>query len=128
MTNQTKQERLTSQKKIIADYLRSVKTHPSAETIFKQARKKLPRISLGTVYRVLNNLKKREEILEIPSEVSRYDGDISPHAHFICQCCKNIVDVFDKCHILKSKRLKVGKIKNYQIYFYGECKNCQCGR
>ena len=127
MITKNKQERLTSQKQLIVDYLKSVKNHPSAETIFKQVRKKLPRISLATVYRILNNLKQREEILEIPSEQRRYDGNTSSHSHFICQCCKNISDVFDKCHILKTKKTKVGKIKKYQIYFYGECKNCQCG-
>ncbi|MBC7073854.1 transcriptional repressor, partial [Candidatus Parcubacteria bacterium] len=48
-------ERLTSQKKIILDYLKSVRTHPSAEEIFEKVRKRLPQISLGTVYRILKN-------------------------------------------------------------------------
>src|SRR3989344_3001733 len=52
-------ERLTCQKKIILDYLKSVQSHPSAEIIFKEAKKKLPQISLGTVYRNLNTLKQK---------------------------------------------------------------------
>lgn len=121
-------ERITCQKKAILDYLKSVKTHPSAEEIFQEVRKKLPRISLGTVYRILKNLKEKGEILEIPTEVSRFDGDTSPHAHFICQKCKKIFDVSDECQeckIIKSKKLKVGKFKNYQVYFYGICRECQ---
>lgn len=121
-------EKITCQKKIILDYLKSVKTHPSAEEIFQEIKKKLPRISRSTVYRILKNLKEKEEILEIPGEFSRFDGNTFPHAHFICQKCKRIFDVFNinlKFKIIKQKKLRVGKIKNYQIYFYGICKKCK---
>ena len=119
-------ERITNQKKIILEYLKSIKTHPSAEMVYLVVRKKLPRISLSTVYRILKNLKEKGEILEISVDgVSHYDGEISPHAHFVCQRCKKIFDVFEKWVILKYKKLKVGKINTYQIYFYGSCKNCQ---
>lgn len=117
-------ERITNQKKIILEYLKSVKTHPSAKTVYLAVKKKLPQISLATIYRVLNNLKEKGEIIEIPFEVSRYDGDTSSHVHFICERCANIFDIYDKCEFLKHKKIKVGKIKNYQVYFYGNCKNC----
>lgn len=118
-------EKVTNQKKIILDYLKSVKTHPSVGAVYRAVKKKLPQISLGTVYRILNNLKAKGEIQEIPNDVKRYDGDVSFHSHFICEKCERIYDVFDKCPILKAGKLKVGKIKSYQVYFYGDCKNCQ---
>jgi len=121
-------ERLTSQKQIILDYLKSVKTHPSAEEIFLKVKKKLPRISRGTVYRILDNFKEKSEVQAIPVKgVAHFDGDTVPHAHFICTKCHHIFDIFDvcrKCNIIKHKRTKVGKITNYQIYFYGLCKHC----
>ncbi len=123
-----KKDRLTSQKKIILNYLKSVKIHPSAQAIFKEVRRKLPRISLATVYRVLKNLKERKEILEISTGISHYDGDLSSQAHFICQKCHKIFDSSDlckNCHILKHKKIKVGRIKDYQVYFYGNCKKCK---
>lgn len=130
MITKKRAERITSQKKIILDYLKNVKIHPSAETVFKTIRKKLPQISLGTVYRILNNLKEKGEIQEIPADVARYDGDTSEHSHFICQKCNRIFDIFDicsRCDVLKKKKTKVGKIKKYQIYFYGYCKRCRQG-
>ncbi len=122
-------ERLTSQKQVILDYLKDVKTHPTAEVVYSAVQKKLPRISQATVYRVLNNIKNKGNAQVIPVEgVSHFDGDISPHAHFICNSCKNVFDVFNvcsKCKVLDEKKLKVGKIDYYKIYFYGKCNKCK---
>jgi len=120
-------ERQTFQKSAILDYLKSVATHPSAETVYLEVRKKIPTISKGTVYRVLNNLAEKKEIKEISAEVARYDGDNSNHAHFICQGCNRIFDLEDfckDCSILKNKKTKVGEINKYTINFYGNCKQC----
>ena len=126
-------ERLTSQKKIIEDYLLDTKTHPSAEEVYKGVKKKLPRISRGTVYRILNGFKVAGKIQEIPTRISRYDGDTSMHAHFICEKCGKVFDVKDpsvvnfrkKCPLLRKKKIKVGRINNHQSYFYGICNKCQ---
>jgi len=118
-------ERITNQKTIILDYLKSVKTHPSAEIIYRAVKKKLPNISLGTVYRVLNAFKEKKEILEIPCEVAHYDGDTSSHSHFICEKCKKIFDIFENYKNLKNKKSNIGIINNYQVYYYGICKKCK---
>lgn len=121
-------ERLTSQKKIILNYLKSDFSHPSAEDIFKEVKSKLPQISRGTVYRIIKSLKGKGDIREIPAQTSRYDGDPSSHAHFICEKCGGIFDFFDfcqDCRILRKKKTKVGKINKYNVYFYGECNNCR---
>lgn len=124
-----KKERLTNQKRVILDYLHSVKTHPTAENVFLKVRKKLPQISQGTVYRILNNLLEKGEAQIIPvNGTAHFDGDISPHAHFICQKCSKVFDVLCNCcgcNVLKNKKTKVGKIKKYKIYFYGNCRCCK---
>lgn len=125
MITNNKKERITSQKKIILDYLRSVDTHPSAKGVYLAVKKKLPRISMATVYRVLKKLEERGEIQEINCDVSRYDGDNSFHIHFICEKCRKVFDIPEDDDLLKKKRTKVGEIKNYKVYFYGICKKCQ---
>lgn len=117
-------ERLTSQKKIVLEYLKNVKTHPSAEEIYNKVKKKLPQISLATVYRILNNSKEKGEIIEVSCKVSHFDGDISPHIHFICEKCGKIFDIFEKVNLPKKEKIKVGEIKNYQVCLYGLCKKC----
>lgn len=123
-----KKERMTAQKSFIFGYLKSVKTHPSAEAVYKEVKKKIPNISQGTVYRVLNNFKEKGQIQAIETkDNARFDADISDHAHFICEECGSVYDVADecsKCGILKNKKVKVGKIKHFKINFYGKCKNC----
>jgi len=138
-----KKERMTAQKSFIFGYLKSVKNHPSAEAVYKEVKKKLPNISQGTVYRVLNNFKKKGEIQVIDTKDNvHFDADISDHAHFICEKCGNVFDVMNECSecgILKkesvafapydsaelSKKTKVGSINSYKINFYGVCKNCK---
>lgn len=121
--------RITCQKKFILDYLKRTKNHPSAKMVYSAIRKKLPRISLGTVYRNLKELKTKGQVQEIPLEPVRYDRDISYHTHFICRKCHRIFDVFNDvcrdCQIVKKKKTKVGQINSYKMNFYGICKNCQ---
>ncbi len=122
-------ERITNQKQIILDYIQSVKTHPTAEEVYIAVRKKLPRISLGTVYRNLEKFAKNGIILEIKGEIKRFDGDISEHQHFICNQCENVFDIFEDKTILNKNILKkidkIGKAKKYDFYIYGICKKCQ---
>ncbi len=120
-------ERKTPQKQKVLDYLRGVYTHPSAETVYAAVKKKVPNISKGTVYRILKNAVGKKEIQEIPAEVSRYDGNVSSHAHFVCEKCSSIYDLMDfcqDCSILKNKKTKVGKINKYTVNFYGICNKC----
>lgn len=126
--NKERKIRITSQQRIILDYLKGVKSHPYAEIIYEEVKKKLPQISLGTVYRNLNMLKERGEIQEIKSRIARYDADISRHAHYICENCEMIYDIFEKIveeENIKNKMIKFGEVKSFQLYLYGVCNNCK---
>ncbi len=124
-----KTSRLTSQKKIILDYLMGVKTHPTADIVYEKVRERLPRISRGTVYRILRDFDQKNRAQTILSKrAAHFDANTDPHTHFICEQCDRVFDIYDqcdKCGILKKKKTKVGKIKNYKILFYGICKFCK---
>lgn len=121
--------RLTNQKKIVLDYLMGVKCHPTAEEVYTAVQKKLPRISVGTVYRILRDLDEKNCAQTILSKkAAHFDGNASPHTHFVCTECDRVFDIEDECcecGILQKKKTKVGKIKNYKIIFYGICKQCE---
>ncbi len=117
--------RQTIQKSIVLDYLRSVKTHPSAEMVYRAVRERLPQISLGTVYRNLEKFAAQGKILKITvSQKSRYDGDNSTHGHFFCEVCGKIDDVFDGLPKLDKLKAPQGKIKYTHFYFFGTCRKC----
>ena len=48
--------RMTTQRRVILDELRSTGSHPTADQLYERVRRRLPRISLGTVYRNLEIL------------------------------------------------------------------------
>lgn len=119
-------ERLTIQKKTIIDYLKNTKSHPDGETVYLEIKKKIPTISQGTVYRILNQLEKKGEIQTITLDKIRFDGNISFHAHFICENCNKIYDVFLKEEDFKKikQKIKVDKINKIKILIYGKCNYC----
>ncbi len=118
-------ERNTSQKQIIINYLKSVKTHPTAEEVYNEVVKILPSISKGTVYRILNNFKEKSLVQEISSNITHYDADISEHAHLICKECKRVSDVFDYSSNDKlPEKVQMGQVDSRQVIFHGTCNAC----
>lgn len=89
------QSRMTKQRKVILEELRKVTSHPTADEIYDMVRQRLPRISLGTIYRNLDVLAESGEILKLESagNQKRFDGNVMPHAHIRCTRCGKVGDV-----------------------------------
>lgn len=122
--------RSTRQREVILEALRRVKTHPTADALFQMVRRRLPRLSFGTVYRNLNLLRDEGRILELACGrySSHYDGDIHPHYHFFCLKCEGLYDV--ERPVLKNLDEEVSEetgllVKHHHINFYGLCKGCK---
>jgi len=125
-----KATRMTKQKKVILDILRSSSCHPSADWVYEQARKAIPDISLGTVYRNLNVLKDMGAILELNygSTYSRYDGTSDNHYHFFCEKCKNLFDVNIPVYQGLDKMVEDTcgyDVNHHRMEFYGVCNECK---
>ncbi len=120
--------RNTIQKIKILNFLKSVKIHPTAETVYKQVKKSIPTITLATVYRNLNQLANNSEILRLEiNKEYHYDADINKHQHFVCKNCGKITDVFNKSvseYALKKINNPNLNIENVQVTYYGTCKQC----
>jgi Fur family ferric uptake transcriptional regulator len=86
---------MTSQREVIIDELKSVKTHPTADQVYEMVRKRLPKISLGTVYRNLEVLSDLNLIqkLEVGGTQKRFDGNIENHYHVRCKVCGKVEDL-----------------------------------
>ncbi len=121
-------KRLTNQKITILDFLRGTKIHPTAEEVYLNVQKNLPRISQATVYRILDEFVKENLIKSIPGKKTRFDGNDIVHQHFICKKCGKLTDIYDGAldkYLNKKKNLVAdGTVDDFEITFYGRCKKC----
>ena len=117
------------QREAVLTYLRSTKSHPTAEMIYLKIREEFPRISLGTVYRNLNLLAEQGDILRLNcgDGLEHFDATVEPHNHFICRECGAILDLemssIDRIDRVADENFS-GKIEGHEIYFYGKCNKC----
>ena len=114
----------TKQKLLILDIVENSCSHYSAEQIYIQARKTMSKISLGTVYRILNSLVDSGDIRRIKADdgVDHFDHNKDCHAHFICNKCDLIIDIENK-HSFE-KFVSENKVMSCEILYKGICKNC----
>lgn len=90
------QKRNTHQLQVVYQAVCQARSHPSADEVYWQARRILPRISLGTVYHNLQRLVAEGKIgvFLLGERTARYDPTTADHAHFVCQRCGQVEDVF----------------------------------
>ncbi len=123
-------KRFSRQREEILRTLKSTKTHPTAEAIYFQAKKQLPKLSLGTVYRNLNSLHRKGAVrkLQFGTSFDHYDGDTSSHQHFVCRKCGKIYDLFldlEKGLKRKAEKEKKFQVEQVEVEFHGICFDCQ---
>ena len=122
--------RMTKQRQIILDELCKLKSHPTADEMYQILRKKMPRISLGTVYRNLEILSDCGMIqkIDVGGTQKRFDGNASPHYHIRCIRCNKVEDI----DVEPTKKIEsiAHQMSNYTVLrhhteFVGICPACQ---
>ena len=124
----TKMPRLTKQRKVILEELRKVDTHPTADEVFAMVRSKLPKISLGTVYRNLEIMSTEGLIQKIDytGGQKRFDGNPEVHAHVRCVECGRVGDVHHAPHsnLAELAGRTEFTILGCRLDYYGLCPKC----
>ncbi len=122
--------RSTRQRQAILEQLRAVTTHPTANEVYEMVRRRLPHISLGTVYRNLELLVRSGEIQRVclGSAQSRFDAAISPHYHVRCVRCGRVADLAMKPLRAIERAARRGgdyQVTGYRLEFVGQCPRCK---
>ncbi len=122
--------RRSRQREVILEELCKVTSHPTADELYEMVRKRLPRISLGTVYRNLEKLSQEGRILRIDAGDGRrrYDGRAANHYHIRCIKCGRVDDVtFDSDPTLDQIAVEHTdyQILGHSLLFYGICPKCK---
>lgn len=113
----------TPQRAVILSYLVKSKSHPSAETIFRDLKKEYPSISLNTVYQTIETFEKKRMLFAIidTSGSRRYDAHTEPHMHLICLKCGKITDIpYDDRRIMGKVKTKFKAVRSV-FCVYGYC-------
>lgn len=126
---QNRGRRVTSQRLLILETVRSTDRHPTAEWVYRRVRRRLPRVSLGTVYRNLRVLAEEGLLQELEAGgLGRYDGNLARHDHFRCTACGRIVDVpapAGRRLGARAAALAGFEISHHRVEFYGRCAACR---
>jgi Fe2+ or Zn2+ uptake regulation protein len=78
--------RYTRQRAAVFDYLRAVDWHPTAEEVYRAVRRRIPNISLATVYKALEALVSCQLATRLANAdgPARYDCRCDHHYHLRC--------------------------------------------
>ena len=115
----------------ILSCLRQTTEHPSADWVYAKLKPQIPDLALGTVYRNLTLFKEQGLITSLGTVggVERFDGNVAPHVHFICNNCHRVLDL-SQIQVpeelnASASRASGGQVESCQLTFRGICGNCQ---
>jgi Fur family peroxide stress response transcriptional regulator len=122
--------RLTPQRREVYNVLLADRDHPTATEVFIRAKKRIPAISLATVYNCLETLVEcgLAKQVNVEREATRYCPNLSEHGHFICESCGIVSDIPVTKGGSLTQFLKVpsGFIINHsEITLRGTCPACK---
>ncbi len=125
-----KKMKMTVQRRIILEEVRNLKSHPSADEVYVAVRRRLPDISMATVYRNLETLAECGLIRRLWEVAAprRYDGILDEHYHVVCDRCGRVGDVRLKAvngFLEDARRASDYDVRGYRLEFHGLCPSCR---
>lgn len=123
--------RVTAQRALLLELLRQSSKHVDADELYRQARKKNPRLSLSTVYRNLQLFKKLGLVEEHHFDEEHHHYEVksgTEHQHLLCINCGKVVEF--ACPVSQKLRKDVGKqydfdITGVEVRMTGLCSSCR---
>ena len=85
----------THQRQVIYEAVVAAPGHYSPENIFADVRRRIPSISLATVYNNLRLFVEHGLLREVSPHASTLlvEGNLEPHHHLVCTRCKSVQDI-----------------------------------
>lgn len=122
--------RMTPQRRAVLDVILNSMDHPTAGEIYHRVLEKLPGIAYGTVYNALNYLIDHEQVVELSfgDKASRYDGNVKPHHHGLCEVCGQLYDLTITVPVSAIALMEQDsdfQVHDYHVLFRGVCRSCR---
>jgi Fur family peroxide stress response transcriptional regulator len=125
---------VTHQRLAIFALLASSREHPSAEQLHKAVQRRIPTLSLATVYKNLEALKAIGAVADVNPlhEQGRYEAALPgtgagrPHHHLVCVSCKKVRDLHDtELDRLRVKNAQGFDVRAVRVQAEGLCPDCR---
>lgn len=121
---------VTHQRQVIYEVLQCMTGHPSPEKVYVRVKRRIPAISLATVYKNIHLFIESDLFREVSLHHGslRVETNRRPHHHLVCTVCKAICDVDEKDLglVKRSGKLPGGfLIERYAVDVLGRCAACQ---
>ena len=122
--------RFSHQRERIYQAVKQSKLHPTANMVYDELKADMPRLSLGTVYRNLNQMADMGRLRKIPlpDGSCRFDGTIGAHSHIVCDQCGCVADVMLPTLSELEEAIKketAFTLSSYDVVMHGRCQACR---
>ena len=123
--------RMTRKRRLILDIIGEGQGHLDADEVYRLARERQPGISLSTVYRNLQALKRLGLVEELHFDESHHHYEAKPsveHHHLVCLGCGKVVEF--GCELSHQMRREIARKKGFEItgvevHMVGYCNACR---
>jgi Fe2+ or Zn2+ uptake regulation protein len=119
--------RLTPQRRQVYEVLMDKRDHPTATEVFIRAQKRMPSISLATVYNCLETMVGNGLVkaVHVDREPTRFCANLHEHGHFHCTGCGHIADIEFSQNREKGWKLPDGYlVTQHDVTLRGLCAYC----
>jgi Fe2+ or Zn2+ uptake regulation protein len=122
--------RMTSQRALILDIMGHGEGHLDADEVYRLARERQPGISLSTVYRNLQTLKRLGLVEELHVDESHHHYEAKPateHHHLVCLSCGEVTEFsggFSE-ELKEIARREDFEVTGVEVHLTGYCARCR---
>lgn len=123
--------RITNQRALILEIIRRGQGHLDADEVYRRARQKQPRLSLSTVYRTLQTLKRLGLVDEVHFDEDHHHYEVkaaAEHHHLVCLGCGRVIEF--KYPLARLVKINVPEARDFEIAgsevrITGYCPDCR---
>jgi Fur family peroxide stress response transcriptional regulator len=119
----------THQRQVIYEAILASRDHPTPEAVYAEVRKRIPAISLGTVYKNIKTFLDAGLLRELSLHHGslRLDANLETHHHLVCRVCRSIMDLADdqvEPARIRGKLPRGFRVQRQSVEIIGVCASC----
>ena len=121
---------VTHQRQVLYETMKTMHGHPSPEEVYARVKRKVPAISLATVYKNIHLFVESGVFrkMSLHHGSVRVEMNDDAHHHMVCSKCREITDIGEEELGLNGRRRRLPggfRVERYAVDVIGVCARCQ---